>query len=65
MVDIPADAPRSDDGYYWWDGTRWQPVNQGDPAQQGTAQQATTQQAMTDDQFADMVRAAASAVREA
>jgi hypothetical protein len=23
---IPQDAPRSEDGYYWWDGTQWQPL---------------------------------------
>ena len=23
MTDIPTDAPRSDDGQWWWDGTRW------------------------------------------
>ena len=26
MTEIPADAPRSDDGNYWWDGDAWQPV---------------------------------------
>lgn len=26
MSDIPADAPRSDDGQWWWDGTQWQAV---------------------------------------
>jgi hypothetical protein len=29
MTSIPADAPRSDDGFYWWDGTQWQPVQEG------------------------------------
>lgn len=23
---IPPGAPRSDDGYYWWDGSQWRPV---------------------------------------
>jgi hypothetical protein len=23
---IPQDAPRSDDGQWWWDGTQWQPT---------------------------------------
>jgi hypothetical protein len=33
MVSIPVDAPRSADGYYWWDGNQWQPVaDQGDDA---------------------------------
>jgi hypothetical protein len=26
MTDIPANAPRSEDGQWWWDGTQWQPV---------------------------------------
>jgi hypothetical protein len=34
MTVMPADAPRSDDGQWWWDGTQWQPVTQdaGGPA---------------------------------
>jgi hypothetical protein len=27
MADIPQDAPRSDDGQWWWDGAQWQPVS--------------------------------------
>ncbi|HEU5333086.1 MAG TPA: hypothetical protein VFU73_09985 [Actinocrinis sp.] len=27
MPDIPADAQRSPDGNYWWDGTQWQLVD--------------------------------------
>ena len=23
---VPADAPRSPDGYWWWDGAAWQPI---------------------------------------
>jgi hypothetical protein len=34
MSDIPQDAPRSEDGQWWWDGANWQPV--GD-ATQGNA----------------------------
>jgi hypothetical protein len=26
MTQIPADAQRSDDGQWWWDGSQWQPV---------------------------------------
>ncbi len=26
MPEIPQDAPRSEDGEWWWDGTTWQPV---------------------------------------
>ena len=29
-VPIPDDAPRSEDGHYWWDGTQWQLVDQAD-----------------------------------
>lgn len=32
MTEIPADAPRSDDGSYWWDGDAWQPVEGAVPA---------------------------------
>lgn len=27
MTDIPQDAPRSEDGQWWWDGSQWQPVS--------------------------------------
>lgn len=27
MSDIPDDAPRSDDGRWWWDGEQWQAVD--------------------------------------
>lgn len=33
MSDIPQDAPRSEDGQWWWDGAQWQPVSAG--GQQG------------------------------
>ena len=26
MAQVPAGAQRSDDGYYWWDGTAWQQI---------------------------------------
>jgi hypothetical protein len=26
VADIPQDAPRSEDGQWWWDGTDWKPV---------------------------------------
>jgi hypothetical protein len=29
MAQIPPDAQRSDDGQWWWDGSQWQPVDQG------------------------------------
>jgi hypothetical protein len=31
MTNVPEDAPRSEDGQWWWDGLQWQPV-QGAPA---------------------------------
>jgi len=65
MAEIPAGAPRSEDGHYWWDGGQWQLIDQGQqqaqPAQ--TAQQ--TAQPMTDDLFANMLQAAESDVQEA
>lgn len=30
MTHMPPDAQRSDDGNWWWDGTQWQPVLQGE-----------------------------------
>ncbi|HEX9336187.1 MAG TPA: hypothetical protein VF892_09880 [Pseudonocardiaceae bacterium] len=69
MADIPADAPRSEDGHYWWDGAQWQPVDQGgaqaqgQPAQQGAGGQPA--QHMTDELFANMLQAAESDVMEA
>jgi hypothetical protein len=35
MSHIPPGAQRSDDGYYWWDGNAWQPVNQTEAAAEG------------------------------
>ena len=29
MSAIPVDAPRSADGYYWWDGSQWQLISDG------------------------------------
>ncbi|HEV2782837.1 MAG TPA: hypothetical protein VGX25_25885 [Actinophytocola sp.] len=29
MSTIPVDAPRSADGYYWWDGSQWQLISDG------------------------------------
>jgi hypothetical protein len=33
MTTIPADAPRSEDGQWWWDGAQWQPVDDPGAAQ--------------------------------
>ncbi len=40
MADIPHDAPRSEDGQWWWDGTAWQPVDDGQGGGAATAQAA-------------------------
>ena len=61
MADIPADAPRSEDGHYWWDGAQWQLVDQS----QQNGQQAAAQQPLTDDLFANMLQAAETDVAEA
>ena len=37
MTVMPADAPRSEDGQWWWDGTQWQPVAQDAGAAEGAA----------------------------
>jgi len=37
MTTIPEGAPRSEDGYYWWDGSQWQPVQGADAASSATA----------------------------
>lgn len=44
MAAVPADAPRSDDGQWWWDGTTWQPVEGGehDAAQSLTPQEVAS-----------------------
>lgn len=70
MPDIPAEAQRSEDGNYWWDGTQWQLVDQSraggqsseDESQGGADDQQTV--AMTDDHFATMLAAAEQDVTE-
>ncbi len=46
MAQIPADAQRSDDGQWWWDGSQWQPV--GDQAGAGGAAAGAEQPAQSD-----------------
>jgi hypothetical protein len=43
MAQVPAGAQRSDDGYYWWDGTAWQqiPEDERDSGASGDAAGAT------------------------
>jgi len=36
MANIPEDALRSDDGHYWWDGEKWQLIEQDAGAAGGT-----------------------------
>ncbi|HEX4725420.1 MAG TPA: hypothetical protein VH333_23105 [Pseudonocardiaceae bacterium] len=70
MAEIPADAPRSEDGHYWWDGSQWQLVAAAQGGAQGQAQggqqaAAAPAQHMTDELFANMLQAAESDVQEA
>jgi hypothetical protein len=81
MADIPADAQRSEDGHYWWDGSQWQPVDQSQGAadqagqagqDQGAAASSSSSDgqqdqsvAMTDDHFQNMLTAAEQDVVEA
>ena len=37
MPEIPANAQRSPDGHYWWDGAQWQPVDQSGAAASSAA----------------------------
>jgi hypothetical protein len=34
MTNVPAGAQLSPDGFYWWDGSTWQPVNAGATGQE-------------------------------
>jgi hypothetical protein len=57
VTQIPVDAPRSEDGQWWWDGAQWQPV--GDPAGtesnavSSTAAQSANPAAESAGQFSD------------
>jgi hypothetical protein len=46
MTDIPQDAPRSEDGQWWWDGSQWQPIsgaaNSGDATTSAAAAPASS-----------------------
>jgi hypothetical protein len=44
MTVMPADAPRSEDGQWWWDGAQWQPVTQDAAAGSGAPGDANTAQ---------------------
>ena len=65
MAEIPADAPRSADGHYWWDGGQWQLIDQGQQQAQSAQTAQQTAQPMTHDLFANMMQAAESDVQEA
>src|SRR4029077_15419416 len=45
MTVMPADAPRSEDGQWWWDGAQWQPVTEDAGAGTRTAAPADLQSA--------------------
>ena len=47
MTVMPADAPRSEDGQWWWDGTQWQPVTQDAGAGSGASSAATAEAGAT------------------
>jgi len=36
-LSIPDDAPRSDDGQYWWDGNEWHAIDEAGAAEAGVA----------------------------
>jgi hypothetical protein len=40
MTIMPADAPRSEDGQWWWDGSQWQPVTGHGAAASDAGQQS-------------------------
>jgi hypothetical protein len=46
MTDVPQDAPRSEDGQWWWDGSQWQPIsgaaNSGDATTSSAAAPASS-----------------------
>ncbi len=48
MSDMPANAPRSEDGQWWWDGAQWQPVPEGpQPAASSTTAVASAEPSLT------------------
>jgi len=63
MAEIPANAPRSEDGNYWWDGSQWQLVAQAHAQGQQVAQ-AQPAHALTDEHFANMIASAENGVVE-
>jgi hypothetical protein len=48
MTVMPADAPRSEDGQWWWDGAQWQPVTQDAGAGAGAPTTANPAQGAAD-----------------
>ena len=52
MSQMPADAPRSEDGQWWWDGANWQPVDRSQPAGASVATAAAPAQALSQEEAA-------------
>ena len=62
MNAIPEDAPRSEDGLWWWDGTGWQAVD-AQPSDTGESGGGLTP--VSEDHFAQMLDAAEGEAAEA
>jgi hypothetical protein len=56
MAQIPADAARSEEGQWWWDGSQWQPVGE-----QAAGSDATSGDTAADTVPATLVAAGAPA----
>lgn len=42
MAPVPEGAQRSEDGYYWWDGTAWQQIPEDERTASTTGSQSAT-----------------------
>lgn len=56
MAQVPAGAQRSEDGYYWWDGTAWQqiPEDERDSGASADASGASGANGMSHDELAQI-----------
>ncbi len=41
MAPVPEGAQRSEDGYYWWDGTAWQEIPEEERSSSATSSAST------------------------